>query len=277
VREDPKHIVHHCDHCGTEFLDPQPSDADLSGLYSESYYQAWGLQDPDQAIALEAMKIMTFNLRLGLIGQFRPKGTVLDVGCATGFFLKAATAAGYSAYGVEFSPFSAGVAQGRFGKDRVFQGILEDCPFAPGSFDVITLSDLLEHVRDPLKVLGAARRLLKEDGILMIMTPATDSLSRWFMGRRWVHYKTEHLFYFNRPSMRALAESGGFQVAHLQPAAKYINLAYVASQFTAYPHWLITPLVQALRKVVPDRLAGKNFSFTLGEMVTVLRKGPCPQ
>ena len=267
-----EYVLHACRDCAVEFVHPQPSDEDLAALYSESYYHAWGLQDPQMGETVRAMKVATFGLRLDRIREFVPRGTILDVGCATGFFLEAAEAAGFSPHGVELSPYSARLAQERFGTDRIFNGTLEEAPFPPGSFDVIAMSDLLEHVRDPLAVLRTAAGLLKDNGILMVMTPTTDSLTRRVMGARWAQYKLEHLFYFNPRSLDHIADMTGFKIVHCEPALKYLNLAYFYFQSTIYPHRVFTPLLRLLHAALPEGALRKNFRVTIGELVAILKK-----
>ena len=53
----------------------------------------------------------------------------------------------------------------------------------------------IEHVRHPQETLLKANRLLKDEGLLLIVTPDTASLSHHLMGKRWTHYKPEHFFY----------------------------------------------------------------------------------
>ena len=276
LRQSPTPAVCRCPGCGGEFLVPQPSDEALAKLYSASYYDAWGLRDPGMARSVEAMKLATFRLRIALIRRFVPAGRILDVGCATGYFLQAAMEAGFEAHGVEFSPYSAAIAQERFGTDRVFHGVLEESPHAPGSLDVMAMSDLLEHVRDPLATLTYAAGLLRPEGVLMVMTPDTGSFTRKVLGFRWTHYKPEHLFYFNRKSMENLAALAGLRVVHQEPAIKFLNLAYFNHQFRIYPNALFTPVFSLLGRLLPAALLRRNLPLTIGEGIWVLEKPELP-
>ncbi|MDQ7772364.1 MAG: class I SAM-dependent methyltransferase [Elusimicrobiales bacterium] len=263
--------LHACQSCTARFISPQPTDAELKDIYGEGYYGSWGLAGGREHEALKAMKTATFGLRLDLISRYRAGGNILDVGCATGFFMEAAEKRGFRAYGVEISDYSSAAAREKFGGERVHHGVIEDCPFPDGHFDVIAMSDLLEHVRDPLRALSAARRLLRNDGAIMIMTPDTDSLTARIMGRRWTHYKPEHLFYFNRRSLSLLAEKCGFEAVHFAAAKKAMNLEYLRTQFAAYPHPLLTPASALLAGMLPSGMRSGNFFLTMGEMTAVLR------
>jgi len=264
-------FLHSCLSCTARFISPQPTDAELKDMYGEGYYGSWGLSGGGEQDALKAMKTATFGLRLDLISRYKTAGDILDVGCATGFFMEAAEKRGFRAYGVEISDYSSAAAAAKFGAGRVHHGVLEDCPFPEKSFDAIAMSDLLEHVRDPLRTLAAARRLLRDDGMIMIMTPDTGSLTARLMGARWTHYKPEHLFYFNRRSLSLLAKKSGFEAVRFEAARKAMNLEYLRTQFAAYPHPLLTPASALLARITPRGARSGNFFLTMGEMTAVLR------
>lgn len=271
----------HCLVCDVQFLSPQLSDVELERLYSENYYAAWGIRGNTENETTRQMKIATFQLRLDTIRRFAGPGNILDVGCATGYFLELAQQQGFIPYGVEFSEYSAGIAKRKFGDDKIFKGTLEQFSETPGrsgssgaapSFQVIAMSDLIEHVRNPVATLTTAAQLLTDNGLIMIMTPDTATLSNKLMGRRWTHYKPEHFFYFNRRSMDYLAAKGGLQVLHYERSKKALNIDYLHTQFRVYRHWLFTPLVNLLHRLLPAGLNARNFYFSIGEMVVILRR-----
>ncbi|MEI7481114.1 MAG: class I SAM-dependent methyltransferase [Elusimicrobiota bacterium] len=263
--------IYRCLKCGVSFVHPQLTDGELHELYGEAYYKSWGLAGRAGNKAVQRMKTDTFDLRLDLIAEYKCSGNILDVGCATGYFLEAAARRGFQVYGVEISDYSCAIAKRNFGDDRVYQGVLENCPFPEKHFDVIAMSDLLEHVRDPIKALRAARRFLKNDGIIMIMTPDTDALTRRLMRGKWTHYKAEHFFYFNRRSISYLADLAGLAAVYFEAAKKSMNLEYVYTQFKAYPHWLLSPVSGLLHHILPRALRARNFHITMGEMVVILK------
>lgn len=261
-----------CLNCGVECLSPQLSDEQLKILYSENYYRAWGIQGEEENEITKEMKIATFQLRLNLIRQFVSSGKVLDVGCATGYFLEIAKTNNFEPHGVEFSEYSAAIAKKKFGDTNIFLGTLEQCNFENKSFDVIAMSDLIEHVRIPKQTLSKAKELLKEDGVIMIMTPDTKTLSNKLMGKRWTHYKLEHFFYFSQSSIGYLAEQCGLKVLHYERSKKALTINYLHTQFNVYKHWLLTPFINFMYFLLPKKVAAKNFYFSIGEMVVILKK-----
>lgn len=261
-----------CSGCGLEDLWPQPTDADLAQIYGKHYYDAWGLQTDERAV--EELKKGTFRRRLSLLeGALKPGDRVLDLGCATGYFLDVAKEAGFDAYGVELSEFGASVTAGKHGRDRVHQGELADASFGanPGRrFQAVFMSDFIEHVRDPRAVLAQSRECLEPRGHIVITTPWVGCLSYRLMGLGWSQYKPEHLYYFSRDNLTRLLTETGFAQVRRHSAWKTMSLGYLGTQFARYPHPVVTPLMRLVR-LLPARLMRAHFGVTLGDIVLTAR------
>ncbi len=100
------------------------------------------------------------------------KPRFLDVGCAFGFSLKLAELAGFSATGIEPSIF------GGYGRDMLGCDIrsqfLTANDFETDSFDAVLLSEVIEHVPEPVKMLQIVYALLRPGGCLYFSTPNAD-------------------------------------------------------------------------------------------------------
>lgn len=259
-----------CRGCGLVYINPQPTDDEISALYSKDYYKPWGLDTDSSAVA--EMKIATFDDKLSVVERFAKKGRVLDIGCATGFFLEAANKKGWEVFGVEISPYSAAIAQERFGKDRVFNGPLEAASYPEESFDAVFMSDLVEHIKELDPFLREVFRIVRTNGVIAIVTPDIESLSYRLMGRSWPHLKMEHLYYFSPSSIKALLEKHGFKPVHISSATKALNLSYMERQFSAYPVPLLTPALRTVSRVLPDGLKNRKFMVHTGELFVIAEK-----
>ena len=263
-----------CTGCETSFLDPLPQLDEIKAIYSADYYKAWGMEAGETS-EVASIKKLTFAKRIRDIRRYVRTGKILDVGTASGFFLEVARDAGFEPFGIELSEYSGAIAARKFGGDHIHIGTLETAPFPPGTFDAVAMSDLLEHVTDPIGVLRLANTLLKPGGFLLIMTPNTHSLSRRVMGKNWTHYKVEHLYYSNPASIDVMARNSGFRLVSCKPAEKVMNLAYLQSQLCVYRHWVLTPAVRLLYALCRP-LAAAPVSLTMGEMVAILQKQESP-
>jgi SAM-dependent methyltransferase len=139
-------------------------------------------------------------------------GRILDVGCATGVFLNEMRHRGWETYGVEPGEVAATYAVQRFGL-RVFPGELGEAEYPDGSFDVITMWDVLEHVFDPMALLSDANRLLTEGGLLVLSFPNLGSIDVRLFGSCWAGWDVpRHLYAFPRKTFKLMLEKAGFSV-----------------------------------------------------------------
>ena len=262
-----------CRNCLLEFISPQPGDAFLSALYSKNYYDAWGLEKFEQEVI--SLKSNTFLHRLNTVKAYLKSGSkILDCGCATGIFPDIAKASGYDAYGIEISTFAAGVCKQKHGDGKIFCGQMEDAFFGDhpeGKFQAVFMSDFIEHVRDPKKIILKAAALI-DDGLLVITTPRVKSFSYRISGRRWFQYKSEHLFYFAPSNIRQLLQSCGFANVTVKRATKFITVNYYISYFNTYRHPVFTPLAKLAKFILPAFIKRKPFRTVLGDMMVVAGK-----
>jgi 2-polyprenyl-3-methyl-5-hydroxy-6-metoxy-1,4-benzoquinol methylase len=228
--------LYRCMDCGHVVIYPFSFDTKI--IYGGDYF--WGADkgsgyvDYDQD--KEPMRPV-FKKYLRLISQklTRARGTLLDVGAATGFFMVMARDVGFVAYGVEISEYAAGVGRAR-GLD-IKTGVLSEYP--PGKmFDVVTLWDVLEHFPEPKKEIIRAYDLLNSGGILAINTPDSGSLYARLLGRRWhLLVPPEHINYFTRKSVRLLLEKQGFEVLVITTIGKTFTLEYILHILSAWTKW----------------------------------------
>ena len=269
------HQFTRCRDCGLERISPQPTNETLAKIYGEHYYDAWGLGD-GEASAVETLKKRTFGYVLGKLPPHEVGARLLDCGAATGFLVEVAGTLGFRPYAVELSEFGAQAIAAKIGAEYVHCGEIESASFADakaGDFDVITMCDYIEHVRDPRRTLGHARRLLRPGGVLAITTPDAGSPSRRVLRTGWTHYKLEHLFYFNRRNLDRLLREAGFSSVTFHPLWKSLTLDYIAHQFEVYQHPALTPLARALRRIAPSKVRAAPIPFTTGELLAIASGG----
>ena len=206
-RFDAQEIVR-CAGCGLCFATPMPSREEIRGRYSAEYFEgAYGASlDPESA---RDIGVDVF----ARIGQHRTGGRLLDVGCGAGEYLAAATARGWESFGVDVSPYAAGVAAKRPGV-TVRTGFLDEAQFENDFFDAALMIHSLEHQTDPPAVLAELRRVLKPGGVLYISVPNINSGAAKRMGRSWPGLQPGRHFYFFTPStLREMVTRAGFNVA----------------------------------------------------------------
>jgi SAM-dependent methyltransferase len=150
---------------------------------------------------------------------FLRRGRLLDVGCGAGELLAVWSVQQDSCVGVEPNREVARAARERTGLD-IRPGTLFDHAFPPESFDVVTISHVLEHVPDPRALLRRAAELLRPGGELLIWVPNFESLLRPWMGAGWFPYEIpRHFWHFRAGEVGGLARAAGLRVVEVAPEA----------------------------------------------------------
>jgi len=151
-------------------------------------------------------------------GKDRSQIRLLDVGCSNGAFIHAANEMGMNCEGVEPAKEAALAAQ-KSGL-KVSHGFLENVHLPANSFDVLTLFEVIEHLKEPLSLLKECKRLLKPAGILCIRTGNADSWTVNVLKGKWHYFNIDkhggHISFFNKNSMSAIAQNTGFKVDGFQ-------------------------------------------------------------
>ncbi|UCD58430.1 MAG: class I SAM-dependent methyltransferase [Candidatus Hydrogenedentota bacterium] len=264
--------VFRCSSCTLAFEWPQLSEEASRRLYGNSYYESWGIEHD---LSVRDMKKRTFTLKLRALERITPPGHILDVGCATGFFLEAAAERGWQAYGVEVNPYAVAQARRQFG-DRVLEGTIESVSLDRTSFDAIAMSDVLEHVPDPMGTLRRAHELLRGSGLVAITTPNIASITAHLLRGRWPHLKAEHQFYFSPRTLSLLLKQTGFRTLRIRPAPKALSVNYIHAQRTVSRVPMVTPLASGLHRLLPGSLRQRPLYFFAGEMFAIGQKNLSP-
>jgi SAM-dependent methyltransferase len=133
-----------------------------------------------------------------------PGNRVLDLGCRDGA-LTQAYAAGNEIVGVD-ADREALAAAAKLGIETRWADLDEPLPFEDASFDVVVAGELLEHLRDPRRLIEEARRVLRPGGSLVASVPNAYRLKnrlRFLVGRT-VEQDPTHLQLFSPDDVRAL-------------------------------------------------------------------------
>ena len=142
------------------------------------------------------------------------------MGCGDGDFLVEAEAAGFQVTGVELAAPACEQARSRLKHGEVVCGLLESSGLPEEQFDLCVLSDVIEHVRDPLAFLTNIHRLLKPNGAIFIATPSLASWSAKLLRQNWMEFKPEHLTYFDPKTLETALFRSGYHEVIVQPGWK---------------------------------------------------------
>lgn len=202
-----------CARCRLAHVNPRPGRDDIARLYGGGYFEdgsETGVGYAGYARAPGLVRtVPPFDWGLleqrGALAGLR----VLDVGCAFGALVHWMQRAGARATGVDLA--SGAVAWGReqLGLD-LRPGGVEAVRAEAGTFDLITMADVIEHVPDLSGFLGELRALLRPGGRVYVRTPNFACYPRYGDQCSFLHSSLEHLLYFEAATLQAAFAANGF-------------------------------------------------------------------
>lgn len=193
-----------CKSCGNMYQSRRPVKSDLEARYDSEYFQ-YEIENEKNFLDLMLKGINDVGFDLN------KKGSVLDIGCATGIFLGFMKEKGWSVQGVEICAPAA-----RYGIEKrgvpISIGTLEDAELEDGIFDVVHISHVIEHVTDPAQFIQDIFRVLKPGGILYCTTPNIAGFQAKLFKERWRSAIADHMVLFSVHSLKQLLRSEGFKI-----------------------------------------------------------------
>lgn len=217
-----------CKKCDLVYTNPRISDYNATYLFS-------GSDDFDHIEDHARSKLPVFQ---GALKQIiarqkncgsQPGGKLLDLGCGSGHFLRAAEQAGFTGCGIEPAEGFARYAAEQVGVNVIHDDIYTiDLPH--NHYDVITAWDVIEHVSDPKDMLARCQQWLKPGGILALRFPS----STWQKIKGVVFHQllnsdrasfgpTMHLYFFSDQTIRKITQQVGLDVLDVFTTATETN------------------------------------------------------
>lgn len=142
-------------------------------------------------------------------------GRLLELGCASGWTLKAARELGWDVVGIEAAPKFASFARDELGLD-IIENVIENIDVhGIEPFDVIAGFDVFEHLHDPAGSLRTLRKLAHGNTRLLMTTPWISSWCARLYGVNWRQILPSHINFSTASSMVAILERTGWQLSAL--------------------------------------------------------------
>ena len=239
-----------CSSCSFQFAFPQPSDDELNRIYNSHYFEEWG--DEKSSSALGEMKKLTFKKILGRVQHHIEIKSCLDFGCGLGYVIDQGLANNLKMAGLE------PIEEVRKSLNTKFKGkatIASDLPSIDETFDLITIYDVIEHLRDPILTLKELKKLLTANGAISITTIDKDSIWSRLMKQKWFHIHRAHLWYFDKRSLTKICEEAGYDMVYIRSSKKYFTLKYIFGILEAKSGYVsIRYSSKVFLKLIPDKI-----------------------
>jgi SAM-dependent methyltransferase len=264
VRTDTNYDLVRCAACGVLFTDARtaPPASELYPAFDQSAI-------PGAATASRKAVSGFLKRRVAIARQAAPAGRSLDFGTGSGAFARAMAASGFDAVGLE--PFSLGATETSPGLQLVRAPLDEAAPML-GTFDVITLWHVLEHLDDPVPVLNKLATMLQPGGAVLVCVPNERSWQRRAFPRSWFHLDPpRHLIHFDETTLTDTLKRAGLRVDRSIPfVPEYGTSGWVQSTLNR-----VMPHRNFLYEVVKDRgaLKAMNRPAFVGNLAVSLAVG----
>jgi len=236
--DDTGHL-YHCLHCNLFFRHPYLNEVELARAYASIGVDTWVYTDrEDMRLARKA------------ISSACTSGSVLDVGCFRGDFLRSLPKS-YHYYGIEPSSGARSFAQDN-GITIVSENI-QSWDENQRTFDVITLLDVIEHLPNPVQALEKLSRALKPGGIIVISTGNTNALPWRMMRLNYWYYFSEHVSFFNPKWFSWVAKKLQMRVESVQSFSHFEDSFFI--------RW--KQLFEALSYQVVNAMSAQSLAYRL--------------
>jgi len=190
---------------------------------------------------------------------------LLDIGCGNGFFLEVALRLGIrNLYGIEPGISSIQKARPTVRK-KIKQGIFKKGMYKKNFFDIVTCFQTLDHVTSPTTFLRDIKEVLKTGGIVLFVVHNTDGLSVKLLGEKSPIFDIEHIYLFNKKSLKLLFAKHGFKNVQVFDVKNTYPLGYWTRMFPI-PQFLKQPLMFLFKitkaGTIPFALSAGNIGIT---------------
>ena len=252
-----------CKKCAFQYLNPRIQ----SNIINKSYEN---IVD-NIHVSQDASRIYTFNRSLKKIIKIlkisnTKKFNFLDIGSASGAFLKALKYKGFNETGYEPSKWMVDYGRREY-SINLHQGRIQDISNEK-KFDFISFWDVIEHVTDLNATLKKIDGISKTDTILIINVPDTESYACKMLKFKWPFYLNVHLYYFNKKSIKKVFEKINFELVDSFPHIQFLELAYLCKRASNYIKFFAH-----IENIIKTLKIGKiSIPYNLGQTTYILKK-----
>jgi 2-polyprenyl-3-methyl-5-hydroxy-6-metoxy-1,4-benzoquinol methylase len=232
-----------CRACDNSWRSNMYDEEKIRDIYCGTEYESnpYFSYDVQQVGTLETTRVKNYCRALDYLESATAARRLLDVGCGSGSFLALAQKRGWEPHGVEMSPGLSASCERNLGT-QVTTGRFEDAKLPVGSFDVVTMWDVIEHVIDPGFCIRKVKDLLRPGGVAVFCTPDEDSilartgLVLYTLTRSRYRYPAfalhppYHTYFFSRKGFIGLMKESGLTVTNCYSQQAFFEHSHLASR-----------------------------------------------
>ena len=249
-------MILECKDCGLLYTTPRPNKDEIGKYYqSDKYYSHQENKEGFIPKVYEKVKSINLKNKYKIATEKTTRGKILDIGCGVGDFLHTMEQQGWECTGVEPSEDAKAIA-----KKRIKAQLLpseEQENLSDGSFDVITMWHVLEHVDALRWQIQQLYRLCKPGGRIIIALPNYKSYDGQYYKAAWAAYDVpRHLNHFNEETIVKIFEES--HLKHIKTEKLRWDAYYISYMSEKYLHHSLPLLRGAVRGMISNCKARKT-------------------
>ena len=195
------------------------------------------------------------------------KGNLLEIGCGNGCFLKKAKEFGFNVYGVE--PGKNAVDQAdQDVKGNIINDVFKAGLYEEKFFDLVCVIQVFDHLIDPNDVLRNIRKVMKENGHILVVSHNVRFYLTRILGEKSSMYDIEHIYLFDKVTIKKLLEKHGFQVIYVKDMMSRYTIGHIIKMFP-FPDFARHFLTKTARRL---GIIDKRIKIMGGNMVALAKK-----
>ena len=245
-----------CKDCGLLYTTPRPNKDEIGKYYkSDEYYSHQENKEGFIPKVYEKVKSINLKNKYTIATEKTRKGKILDIGCGVGDFLHTMEQHGWEGTGVEPSEEAKAIAKKRI-KAQLFSSEEQE-NLTEGSFDVITMWHVLEHVDALRWQIQQLYRLCKPGGRIIIALPNYKSYDGQYYKAAWAAYDVpRHLNHFNEETIIKIFEES--HLKHIKTKKLHWDAYYISYMSEKYLHHSLPLLRGAIKGMISNCKARKS-------------------
>ena len=245
-----------CKDCGLLYTTPRPNKDEIGKYYkSDEYYSHQENKEGFIPKVYEKVKSINLKNKYTIATEKTRKGKILDIGCGVGDFLHTMEQHGWKGTGVEPSEEAKAIAKKRIKAQLLSSEEQEN--LTEGSFDVITMWHVLEHVDALRWQIQQLYRLCKPGGRIIIALPNYKSYDGQYYKAAWAAYDVpRHLNHFNEETIIKIFEKS--HLKHIKTKKLHWDAYYISYMSEKYLHHSLPLLRGAIKGMISNCKARKS-------------------
>lgn len=225
-----------CPSCKFVFLEKFPTQEEIAFHYQD----VWNREGEDPVFREKSLRSAE-HLLTSLKAHVQP-GRFLDVGAGAGFYMEAAEKLGWEAYGVD-----PAIPPAQTRQDKFFSSTLEEAHFQHHFFDLCLIHHTLSHLPNPLGTLKEVFRILKDEGVLLVVIPNFLQRGQKTVEKNWGELiRGKHLYLFSPETAQEMIVKAGFEVFSVDTSQSLITGEQIEK--------LNIPLLLSIKNFLASRL-----------------------